>query len=123
MPIIQVQATISVSLRPQIVLIPTDNHWVTAITLFSLDQESPPVECWAQIGLLGGGSTLEHKAATLAQGACGSGSDVFWSGKIIADPNTFIFANLIGTTTRQYRLVAVVNTIISTEGNLIVVDP
>lgn len=123
MPVIATESTIAISYQPQLVSIPVDNHWVTAITLINIDHDTPPVDCWALIGLKDETGSWQTRFSTLAAGYCGSSCDVYWSGKIIADPATAIFAELLGEATRRYRLVAVVNKIIATEGNRIVVDP
>lgn len=123
MPVAVEETTIIVSYIRQIFTIPTDNHWVTAITLVDIDQNTSPVDCWANIGLQLEFGSFETRIATLAAGYLGTGCDLFWSGKIIADPATAIFAELFGVATKRYRLIAVVNKIITTEGNRIVVDP
>ena len=123
MPLAVAETVLAASFTRQLVTIPTDNHWVTAISVVNMDQDTEPVECWVTIGLQQSGGSYETRICTLAQGYCGTATDVFWSGKLIADPGTAIFAELFGTITKTYRLLAVLNPIIATQEGLIVVDP
>jgi hypothetical protein len=123
MPTSVAEHTIVVSRVAESFSIPTDNHWVTAITLLDINENTRPNDAWGIIGLAQADTQISNRIATVAQGYLGRANDIFWTGKLIADPNTVIFAQVNGTTTRKYRLVVILNPIITTEGNLIVVDP
>lgn len=123
MPVSTAEITLTLSYVPQVVSVPVDNHWVTALTLINLSQDASPVEAWASIGFAQNQPSLQNTIAILAQGYLGTHAALFWTGKLIADPDTFLYAHILGNASHKFRLVAITNKILGIENGRIVVDP
>lgn len=123
MPTAVAQITLALSYQAQAVSIPLDNHWLTSASLINISQDSRATQTWAFIGLAQGAPAFENLISVLAQGYLGGSSSLFWTGKLIADPDTLLFAHIFGTAGQQFRLISVVNKVIEYKKGLILVDP
>jgi len=123
MPVTTNEATIASSYVPQGIVVPLDNHFVNSVIVVDIQQNTTPVEAWVQIYLTSGDSAISNRVATLSQGYVGTGQDCAWTGRIIADPHTFLVASIMGPATARYRMSATVYKIITMEGGTVIVDP
>ena len=123
MPVTSADITLAASYLPQVVSIPVDNHWVTAMTLINISQNSEPTQTWASIGIAQNQPSLENSIAIVAQGYLGTTAALFWTGKLIADPDSLLYARIYGTLAHTFRLVAITNKILGIVDGRIIVDP
>jgi len=75
--------------------------------LYELSDAGRPLDCFAQIGVMSGGTNLVNRVALLDQGYAGVGSGVSWSGHLRLGEQTFLYALLYAREASTYRLAAV----------------
>lgn len=122
MPTAIAEITLAISYTRQVVFIPLDDQWLSAITLFNIAEDSSPTQTWASLILTQNTPLWTNTIAVLAQGYLGGNASLAWTGKIIADPNTQISAHIFGTINTQFRLLAVVNKVIRDKEGLILAE-
>jgi hypothetical protein len=106
-----------------LITIPVEHTVVSTICCIDLTNALQPNDAYAEIGLMSGGTTPQNKIAALAAGYIGKDCPVAWSGKIITDPDMFLYAVVFSSIGGPFRLAALVNPYkIGADGGIIL-DP
>lgn len=103
--------------------IPLENHMLYSLSIFHPDDAVVPNQCWAEIGLMIGGTTYSNKVALLSTGYIGRGAPLGWTGQIIVLPETYAYAQILSPATGTYRLCAILYKLISLPDGGFRVDP
>lgn len=103
--------------------IPLQQQMLYSLSVFELEDSVFPLECWAEIGLMIGGTTYAHKVTILASGYVGRGAPIGWTGSMIVLPETFAYGQLLAPLARTYRLAAILYKLIELPEGGFRVDP
>lgn len=96
---------------------------LSTLTVIDLSDSDSPNSTYVEIGIMSGGTTSQHKIATLASGYVGRGQAVSWTGQIITESEMFAYALVYSTPGGQFRLAGLVTPyIVSVEGGILL-DP
>ena len=88
----------------EIVSLPVDWQVIKAVTLFALTDDGTSNDCFATIGLLAGGATIQNQVAAFSSGYVGPLNPLTWTGSLPFDADGYIFAQMTGTINSVYRL-------------------
>lgn len=96
---------------------------VKAVSLFDIENAYTPTDIHAEIGIMSGGRSIEHRVALFNAGYCGGNAPLGWTGSYPTELGNFIYAALLGPAGHKYRLVATLWKIVADEGGRFLVDP
>lgn len=103
--------------------IPVEYHIIKAINIFKLAGYLGMENIYGELGLMQGGVALSNKIVALSWGYFGDMSPLGWSGSIMTEPDTFIYAQALGPNAVQLRLTSVLYKVVGSKEGLILVDP
>jgi len=103
--------------------IPASKAVLSCLSVIDLSNVQEPNDAWVEIGLMSGGTADHNKVATLASGYIGKDTPASWSGKLILDPEMYMYANVYSTHGGIFRLVALVHPYKVDERGGIILDP
>lgn len=123
MPIITDDITLTGATTPEIVAIRCEQHIVKSISLFHIEHATYPTDAYAEIGVMSGGKLLINRIALMNAGYIGLFASLGWNGSFPTEPDTFVYAALLGPNTHEYRLCVTLWKIVATREGAFIVDP
>jgi hypothetical protein len=77
---------------------------ILSLSAFALSAGTNPAGTWAEIGLMSGGTSQQHRTAVLDSGYIGSSSQIGWTGKLPAEPSMFVYCDVYSSESDVVRL-------------------
>lgn len=78
---------------------------------------------FGEVGLMQGGESAENRICTLSYGYFGVMCPIIWSGSIMSEPDSSLYARVWGPQAVTLRLSSVLLKVVSTKDGLVYVDP
>lgn len=123
MPLLTKDITLTGVAFPQIVTIRCEQHIIKSISLFHLENATDPVDGFAELGIMSGGKKLANRTALMTNGYIGVFKSLGWHGSFPTEPDTFVYAAVIGPATHIYRFCVTLWKIVATKEGAFIVDP
>lgn len=104
MPSLSKDHTIIATSTLEILTLPLDFQVLKAASIFALEDNITTGDCYATLGILAGGTTIQNQVAALAAGYIGTLGPLSWSGSIPVEHDYYLFAQLLGQAGDTFRL-------------------
>lgn len=105
------------------VTIPVDKVVLSTLNLVDLSNALQPNDAYAEIGLMSGGTEVGQKIAVVASGYIGKAITVSWTGKIICEPDMFLYGDVYSSVGGTFRLQGLVTPYKTGEKGELILDP
>lgn len=83
------------------------NTSIVAASLIDIGNAGQPNDCWAELGIMAGGTDQAKRVALLQRGYTGPGSIVGWTGHIHLGAESYVYANIYSSSANNYRLAVI----------------
>ena len=107
MPFVFTQVTAAGDRVRATVTMPLDKGILIAASVVDITRLGQPNDTWVELGLMSGGEQQHHRAILLSQDYAGPGALVGWTGRIVLEPEIFLYANVYGSSAGTFNVVAV----------------
>jgi len=123
MPTASEDITVASGRTVSTVTIPVERSIIKCASVIDIAASLDPNDTYAELGIMSGGISAQHKVGVLASGYLGQDTPVSWTGSIITEADMYIYARIRSTDGGKFRLTALVTPYkVSPEGGLIL-DP
>ena len=105
------------------VTIPVDKVVLSTLNMVDLSNALQPNDAYAEIGVMSGGTENAQKIAVLASGYVGKAVAVSWTGKVICEPDMFLYGDVYSSIGGTFRLQGLVTPYKAGPKGELILDP